>query len=390
MVPWEALDSRWVCWLFIGLFPAFTAAAERPPTPAKIADGKDPDPAHLRLIYRLGDPAFVVRQHVFAKLTYLGLKARPALLVARKHPDLEVRMRAHEILVRALQRDFDRQIAAFTADRGKGTRHDLPGWKSYHKIVGGDARSRDLFVRMVRQEVVLLEAYRSAAADLPDRFAERSDSLSPYRSGRYEGPPASAVESAAALLLIAADPKAKVEVATLSHVMIRLQRQISSSPDADLIRSLVQEWVKSKTSGLSDFSIVQFSLTYELKRPGLDAARRMLKANPASMNPTSMKFPASAIARFGALKDVRLLLPYLDNERLLMRLPAASTQVRDYALAMLLVMTKQDPRDYGFRSARRLATGVYTISGFGNAAARAKAHADWAVWWKRKSAGDAQ
>jgi hypothetical protein len=73
---------------------AALAAAARAEAPA----APDPDAAFEKLVERLGDPDFRVRDEAGRLLKAAGLKALPALRRAVNHPDAEVRSRANDLL----------------------------------------------------------------------------------------------------------------------------------------------------------------------------------------------------------------------------------------------------------------------------------------------------
>ena len=151
------LSVRWLnhCSLIIVLlaFAILAVAAEDPPQSNK---------ANVdQLIKQLGDPSFTVRENATESLTLLGSRAQQELKRALLNPDLEIRMRAHRILLKSLQSEFAAKIAAFISDVDGKQEHDLPGWKQFRKTIGSDRNTRILFADMVRRESEILESFET-------------------------------------------------------------------------------------------------------------------------------------------------------------------------------------------------------------------------------------
>ena len=116
-------------------------AAEDPPrTQTTNAEGSKAKVE--RLIQQLGDSSFTVRENATKSLSELGILAQQGLKRALMNPDLEIRMRAHRILLKSLQSEFAAKIAAFIADVDGIDKHDLPGWKQFRKTIGSNRQTR--------------------------------------------------------------------------------------------------------------------------------------------------------------------------------------------------------------------------------------------------------
>jgi RNA polymerase sigma factor (sigma-70 family) len=135
-------------------FPALQArpTAQRDPVvepkSAQQPAAKD-DPA-VGLVRQLGDPAFKTREDAVKKLRAFGVKAIPALQAGARDPDPEVSKRSNEVLadVRADARDaFAKQF-----DPTKTEEYDYPVWKRFVAIAGDSRASRELFARIIANE----------------------------------------------------------------------------------------------------------------------------------------------------------------------------------------------------------------------------------------------
>jgi RNA polymerase sigma factor (sigma-70 family) len=118
------------------------------PKSAQQPAAKD-DPA-VGLVRQLGDPAFKTREDAVKKLRAFGVKAIPALQAGARDPDPEVSKRSNEVLadVRADARDaFAKQF-----DPTKTEEYDYPVWKRFVAIAGDSRASRELFARIIANE----------------------------------------------------------------------------------------------------------------------------------------------------------------------------------------------------------------------------------------------
>ena len=127
-----------------------TALAVRTQTEPRKAANQPPaakeDPA-VGLVRQLGDRAFKTREDAAKKLRAIGPKAIPALQAGTRDPSPEVRKRSQEVLVtiRADARDaFAKQF-----DPQKTEEYDHPVWKRFVAIAGDSQASRELFARII-------------------------------------------------------------------------------------------------------------------------------------------------------------------------------------------------------------------------------------------------
>jgi RNA polymerase sigma factor (sigma-70 family) len=124
---------------------AWLKSFEPPAPPAPKAD-----PAVEKLVKQLGDADFRLREDAAKKLRDLGVKAIPALKAGTRDSSPEVSRRAREVLanVRADARDaFVKQF-----DPTKTDEHDHPVWKRFVVIAGDSRASRELIARIIANE----------------------------------------------------------------------------------------------------------------------------------------------------------------------------------------------------------------------------------------------
>ena len=370
--------------MFLAIPTVPTTAAEDPPQQA--SQSSIPDGSTSQLIQRLGDPSFLVRERATRDLTARGAQVQKELERALLNPDLEIRMRAHRILIKSLESAFAAKLEAFIS---------LPGWKQYRKSIGNDRNARKLFAEMVRRESELLTALENGK-ELEPIFLKRLMELrpgstnDPFKRSRQAQP-----ETLAALLLVATETKLLTNTTILSQIYSVLnysstKQMVHGSQYSTIIMKMMSQFVLKKTNRTSHYYAVMLTLNYDMKTTGLTLGRRLLKDQPASY--TTTQYAAIAVARFGDLADISTLEPHLKNVSVChtwsnpkVKPGVIKTQVRDVILALLIHMTKQDHKDYGFELLRESPTTLFHTytCGFTDQEKREEAQTKWRAWYAK-------
>ena len=368
--------------------PESVTAAD-PPTPAK----REETTGHL--IEQLGHASFAIREKAARTLASRGIQAQKELKQALLNPDLEIRMRAHRILLKSLQSEFAARIAAFISDVDGKQEHDLPGWKQFKETMGNDRNTRQLFADMVRRESELLESF-DKAINLQATFMKRLTELRPgsttfQSSGSRQAHPA----TLAVVLLVVTESNIISNTSLFSQVFNLLNssttRQIvKGSRHNAIIMKMMSRFVLKKDIKTSSYYSVMLTLNYDMKETGLALGRRMLKTPTPSYSTT--QYAAIAVARFGSAADIPLLAPHLKNVSVChtwsnpqVQPGVIKTQVRDVVLALLIHLTKQDHKEYGFELLRTSPTTLFHTytCGFTKEEKREAAQAKWNTWYEK-------
>ena len=137
------------------------------PDPASLAVSAEQSAKARELVRRLGSESFRDRDQATRELEKMGRLAAAALAEVRDDPDPEVRMRVGLLLPRAEADDLKARVEAFLADADGKYDHDLPGWARFRAVAGDDPPARDLFVEVVKNpdNHPLLLALRGVPAD---------------------------------------------------------------------------------------------------------------------------------------------------------------------------------------------------------------------------------
>jgi len=342
------------------------------------------------LIEQLASPSFETRDLSTKELARRGESISSDLEGALRHADLEIRLRARELLARMSHADLQRRLNAFIEDVEGRQEHGLPGWKEYEALVGGDKANRKLFADMVSEEIDLLRTYRT---DKKRVAAMLSGRIEAFENGLIPGLPQQASPaSVATLLLLASDDRVPVNT-TLGYQVYRFLNQsasrqaIEQGAHSPLVKELLVVWIER---GMSNSSLARNGLLlaerYKLNETALSLARKLIGKEDAASY--TLPYALLTIGRFGGEEDVQLVQTLLDNKAVCHTWhngkfeKPIQVQVRDVALAVLIHLTKQDHKSYGFDLLRPDPKGMYYVytMGFPDDAKRDKALAKWHQW----------
>ncbi|HEV3384765.1 MAG TPA: sigma-70 family RNA polymerase sigma factor, partial [Gemmata sp.] len=135
---------------------------EQPTTEPKKEEPKT-DPVVAKLVEQLGAPEFADREAAGKQLRSLGVPAIPTLKVALKSVNPEVRQRATKILVEIRGDQLQAFVTGF--DSAKVAQPAHPVWKRFVALAGNSPASRELFARIIANKK-WLQTLDNAEADL--------------------------------------------------------------------------------------------------------------------------------------------------------------------------------------------------------------------------------
>lgn len=317
-----------------------------------------------KLIRELGHERFSTREAASDRLARIGLPAFAALEEASRASDREVRFRAERILNLIRKNDLERRLAAFIAGTGKDD-YELPAWDRFQKAYGDTEVSRKLFVEMQRAEPELLAAFhrdpRGAVEILGRRLAER---IPTQVRGVNVNPATASPAEVSAYLFVAANQDAPVTSTSLT-VLLGLCSRMSFgetsrlSKDGDLGRKMLASVIRRCDADSLPYAI-DLAMRLEMKE-GLVPAVKMLEQNARPNPNVPQQYSAMAlccVAEFGDGSHVAAVENLLKDERVLTTSTSRQVrggetttqmkelQIRDVALATLVVLTKQDGKEY--------------------------------------------
>lgn len=334
-----------------------------------------------QLIGQLGDRRYRVRQRASTRLAEIGVAARGRLERALASADPEVRHRARQILAHILELDFEARIAAFSADTEGKLQHDLPCWERYRALAGGEGPSRRLFVEMLRAERWLLQAAETSATSASEYLEARCQQWHQSMQNvdpRQRRPPSAG--SVLAMLLVGADEDISISDQTASTIagftyQRELQEVMRNAEQAAVAQRLLGAWVGRPfaTDSAITYQNIVLALRYNLAE-GVPAALKVMAA-PASP-PHIRQYGILCVAKLGGASYIDQLEALLDDSSTCASLrlndQEIQTQIRDVALAVLVRLTGQDLRTYGFDRAQENALTYFNTAtlGFADDASR--------------------
>lgn len=348
------------------------------------------------LVRRLGADDYQVRERASRELFQIGLPAKRALLDGARDADLEVRRRCRDLLPEILEADRQARLAAFIADKEGKQTHDLPGWRRYCAIAGEDAAARKLFVDIQKADNGFLGDVDRDPDHAGRQCGELAQALFQKQFGRNVGRTESAkLSEIAPLLLVAADPKIEIP-AQQRYLIFNLLYQPTAqstlrSRDSSPFKRIVLAWMERQADDESALSQVFYLVNNLEIREGLDFALRAIRDK--KLKGVSLATAMTTVGKFGDKRHLSVLEPYLDDKAEignfnLGNLPGrgaiqGKTQVRDAALAMLVRLTKQSHKDYGFAVSRTNNDHLLMYAnflGFNSDEERSRAFKKWNDW----------
>ncbi len=360
------------------------------------ADPKIRDAKIATLILQLGDDTCSRRETAMEELGKLGIATKVALTAAADHPDLEVRIRARQLLTTVLANDFQRRLQEFADDTTETQATDLPAWSKFKKQYGGGKSARKLFVEMQKADADLL----ATIADRPSKVSEllelrcqtfmTAQLTTVYRAGRT----VMSTGAATAILFATTDEQVKINDSTGTWIAGLSQQGRSTLGPAivageydGLPKKLVAQWISrpvDKNFANTPRMNLTLAVTYQLPE-GVVPARVVVQ------QPTAGFYKQQAfmvLAKHGGQEDLPAMEASFKEETTVGHLAVpnkvgpTAIQVRDVALCASLRLTGQNPKDYGYDVLVENETLLYNLNtiGFSDADARDAAFKKWQDW----------
>jgi hypothetical protein len=366
----------------------------------------------LELVRQLGADDFQSRERASKELFAIGLPAKQALLEGAKDTDLEVRRRCRDLLPEILEADRQSRLAAFLADKEGKQQHDLPGWRRYRKVAGTDAGARQFFVEIQQADGGFLGDVERALEPVAEPIAADSHKADPSRPRnksqaaelcaarcqelflKLYGKPAVGnrqvhVVEIAPLLLILSDVGVHMPEQQRYFVFNLLYQQTAQNllrnSAASPFKKIVLAWMDRQAD--DDIALQQvFHLVNQLEiKEGLDLALRTVR----DKKPKGMMLASAltTVGKLGGPEQLPLLERYLTDRTAIgnfnLGTVRGTTQVRDAALAMLVRLTKQSHKEYGFAISQYNNEHLMSYAnflGFSGDEQRERALGKWKQW----------
>ena len=369
--------------ILIGLVAPAKAA---PPSPQKA----DPDPKSLQvppeelskareLVQKLGSEEFVARETAERDLAAMGRLARIALLDGvNLDPDPEIRARCRSLLPRANAEEINARLDAFMADADGKFEHDLPGWHKLRAAVRGewkvlgwtfnarpaaDKAARELFIEFIKAPggKKLLTALGGPPGELGQSVAARKMELNQMKYPRLTGLPRRDPTVAEVAVVVFAESQVNSRSVPRSTVLTTvlttsgIPALVQGGDDrAIAMRAVMNAWFDSRTEAVDLYS----ALTLATNMKNDDAAGR-IAGRMMSTAGVPGYYKGQALTKLVQLK-LTDQLPAIEKSftdttalttmaKIVNGVQVRQTiEVRDAALAAALILTGQNPDEYGF------------------------------------------
>ncbi len=336
------------------------------------------------LIKQLGSDKFADRNNAMGKLGEFGPGILPILEKEKGHADPEVRHRLSVLRQILREDDFKNRLEAFAAGREGLNDTPMPFWGAYSKLTGDSPGSRALFVSMLRAEGDLLQKLHARPGDAVALTSARAIALQQQINMQPTG---ISFPTIATLLLLGSEvsglPQQSVAAIFGLCYQTSLQTALSNDLQGAAAKKLLGAWIE-QGKDWSAYQAISLSLSHNLPS-GLTPALRVLKEGPAHVH--IRQYAILAVARFGDKSHTPVLEKLLTDKTVCGQLRGANSkviacQIRDVALAALLVIYDQKPKAFGFSRYQTHPTTVFvaTTAGFETEEEREAVHAKWAAF----------
>ena len=371
--------------------------------PAELARARE-------LVRKLGSDEFATRDEAQSELAKMGRLAKPALAEAvNTDPDPEVRFRCRMLLPRAEAADLQARLEVFLADEKGKYEHDLPGWKAFREVAENVPTARTVFGEMLSDGAnrTLLLAVGDPPGDFGPMVAARKTELYQMKFPRATVVNGVVVTASTARNL--RDPSALDMVALLfaesqveskyvprstaiSSLLTTLASTGAFSNETEkgkVFRAVALKWIDTRVDAVDMYYGLTFATNLAADETALKLAFRLF-ATVGATSPYRGQ-AATVIAHLGKPEHLPQLAKLMTDESIigsinrnengvLTRIPILA---RDVALAVSLIVTKQNPEDYGFVEIGKgaVAAGRYTYTSlYLPEGTRAAAFEKWAAW----------
>lgn len=363
----------------------FVLAVACPASPTELS----PDAKAKDLVRELGAASFTVREEAARQILLMGPAAKPALQEGLQSNDLEIQARCERLLVTVMEQDFKVRLDAFLADKEGKASHDLPGWKRYRQVVGHDTGARELYAEMAKGHRRLLEEADVAPKTVGARLAGECQALfQKMNSATVAERRQISLADIAAILLIATDPEAAVNdqgqmMAANLLYQPAFNQSLRAGPRAEQTRKLFLSWA-GQVKGNAANQTLNIAMQYNLKE-GLELGLRLIREKDWANGMAIV-----AVGKLGTKAHLPLLEPLLNDATVIMNVnfnnKPGTTEVRDVALAMMVHLTGQSIKDYGFEFFRGTTNDQVFFApvylAFAEKAKRDAAHKKYTDWAK--------
>jgi hypothetical protein len=340
------------------------------------------------LVKQLGDASFKVREKAARELLARGAKAVDALKRGQENPDQEIRERCRRLLEQIQSRTALDQLKIFLTDLKSAPDRDWPAAERFLALAGNTKAARELYGELLREHRAMLDALAGEpkrAADVCKGLAKdiHERTRAGFGKRRLTEIHVSRVELAL-ILLGSADNRLTMDSLMAYHraAIVRSATMTQALATADdPLRQMFLSWLEREP----DAATIQIGLDIAANVPMKEALPLALKiAGDKGRTAMAQASGLLAVAQLGTKENVKELAPLLSNKTGLANVTfaeagrqATTVELGDVALGVCIVLSGQDPQEFGFDIRRPQEMRSYTYFGFTGPTQRAAALERW-------------
>lgn len=330
---------------------ADSAIAQPTPFPASQSGfGQPTDIAQW--IDDLGSSDFLKRRAAVDALQKAGDDAIAPLEAALKEAKLDQKLLLESVLRELKKNSFGEQLKRIRLAPKAADLAKLPEYDRFADLVGKEDQHTSRYLDLVEAEPQLFAAAMKASNSLPDLLERRAASLvratrpAPVKVERFT------IESYGALLLLAGNERHRLPRATSTNISQMLTcaevREALKQPESEWLLRIAGSYIQRPR--IAPSTPLMFAREYRLPE-GLQLARTVLKTSLRGRNGI---YAMMVIHDQGNDQDLALLESLFENKGVLFKGPTDDADRPyvvcngDLALAVALILRKQDPREFGF------------------------------------------
>ena len=295
----------------------------------------------------LGSTKFAVRENACEYLVQLGSPIVPVLRKAYENAsDPEIRLRTKVLIQHLNFGDEESRIESFLA----GEDVDFEGWRELSFHFGDNPKSRELFIQVFRSYPDTLSALTGTSRDRALAMMKVAARTQEDRTRLGWQPK---LADAIAMLLPAVDRSIPITASYEDTMMFIINlnpvNKVAKDPFlSEPFRDLLSGWIRRSTIENRE-EVLNFGLNWELPIVYPLAIQTLDQTTDVHTVAVAM----TALARYGNAIDARNLVGMLRDERVVsdkhfVAGRSVVTKVCDVALAAIVIMRRENLKDYGF------------------------------------------
>ncbi len=335
-----------------GLVQETTQGSAQDKAQNKTEDTAKEQQAH-QLVQQLSADKFQIREQASRELAAFGMSAAAALKSGIESGDAEVRARCLLILRDITKRDFQARLQQFKADLDGTSGYGLPGFDIYAESIGNTRAARELYADMLETTPGLMHAITPNSDELSSAVDQQIDAILNYDASIMDSP-----QRMASLLFASSLDGVSCETTTLSMISFVTQTrpfgELARGPHAEVCHKIMDKWLGYNYASAPTEECLRLALEYKLPA-GMPLAKSV--AVDKSAKPTERMYAILAVAQLGDATHIPMLQKLFDAREVTRAYTLTNgqweAQLRDIALASVLYLAGEDPKDFGFVNCAR-------------------------------------